>query len=84
MGLSRGASIRRVVFPRRTTAPATHRLLLLQQSVELFFDLAQTRVEQESQIKNQHFEAGDIIFHQGDLGDSVYVIEQGEAAATRA
>lgn len=48
--------------------------------VHLLFppDLAQTRVEQESQIKNQHFEAGDIIFHQGDLGDSVYVIEQGE------
>ena len=41
-------------------------------------DLAQTRVEPESGIKNQHFEAGDIIFHQGDLGDSVYVIERGE------
>ncbi|HTS49938.1 MAG TPA: FAD-dependent oxidoreductase [Bryobacteraceae bacterium] len=41
-------------------------------------DLAQTRVEQESEIKNQHFEPGDIIFHQGDLGDSVYVIQQGD------
>jgi NADH:quinone reductase (non-electrogenic) len=41
-------------------------------------DLAQTRVEQESEINNQHFEPGDIIFHQGDLGDSVYVIEQGD------
>ncbi len=41
-------------------------------------DLAQTRVEQESEIKPQHFEPGDVIFHQGDLGDSVYVIEQGE------
>jgi NADH dehydrogenase len=48
--------------------------------VHLLFppDLAQTRVEQESGIKNQHFEPGDIIFHQGDLGDSVYVIEHGE------
>ena len=48
--------------------------------VHLLFppDLAQTRVEPESGIKNQHFEPGDIIFHQGDLGDSVYVIEQGE------
>jgi len=48
--------------------------------VHLLFppDLAQTRVEQESGIKNQHFEPGDVIFHQGDLGDSVYVIEQGE------
>jgi len=41
-------------------------------------DLAQTRVQQESEIRNQHFEPGDIIFHQGDLGDSVYVIEQGD------
>jgi NADH dehydrogenase len=41
-------------------------------------DLAQTRVEQGSEIKNQHFEPGDVIFHQGDLGDSVYVIEQGD------
>ncbi|HLH00100.1 MAG TPA: FAD-dependent oxidoreductase [Bryobacteraceae bacterium] len=41
-------------------------------------DLAQTRVQQESGIKRQHFEPGDIVFHQGDLGDSVYVIEQGD------
>ncbi|HYL35982.1 MAG TPA: FAD-dependent oxidoreductase [Bryobacteraceae bacterium] len=41
-------------------------------------DLAQTRMEAESGIKNQHFEPGDVIFHQGDLGDSVYVIQQGE------
>src|SRR5260370_13447694 len=40
-------------------------------------DLAQTKVEQESGIKNQHFEPGDIIFNQGDLGDNVYVIQQG-------
>jgi NADH dehydrogenase len=41
-------------------------------------DLAQTRMEAESGIKNQHFDPGDVIFHQGDLGDSVYVIQQGE------
>jgi NADH dehydrogenase len=48
--------------------------------VHLLFppDLAQTRIDQESGIKNQHFEPGDIIFHQGDLGDSVYVIQAGE------
>ncbi len=48
--------------------------------VHLLFppDLAQTKMEHESGIKNQHFEPGDIIFHQGDLGDNVYVIEQGE------
>lgn len=48
--------------------------------VDLLFppDLAQTRVEQESGIQRQHFEPGDIIFHQGDVGDNVYVIEQGD------
>ena len=46
-------------------------------------DLAQTKVEQESGIKNQHFEPGDEVFHQGDLGDSVYVIQQGECEVIR-
>jgi len=41
-------------------------------------DLAQTRIDHESEIKNQHFEPGDVIFYQGDLGDSVYVIERGD------
>jgi NADH dehydrogenase len=46
-------------------------------------ELAQTRVAFESGIRNQHFEPGDIIFRQGDLGDSVYVIEDGECEALR-
>jgi NADH dehydrogenase len=41
-------------------------------------ELAQTKVAFDSGIRNQHFEPGDIIFEQGDLGDSVYVIEEGE------
>jgi NADH:ubiquinone reductase (H+-translocating) len=41
-------------------------------------DLAQTKLEPESGIQNQHFQAGDVVFQQGDLGDSVYVIEEGE------
>jgi NADH dehydrogenase len=41
-------------------------------------DLAQTKLDPESGIQNQHFEAGDVVFQQGDLGDSVYVIEEGE------
>jgi NADH:ubiquinone reductase (H+-translocating) len=41
-------------------------------------DLAQTKLAAESGIQNQHFEAGDVVFQQGDLGDSVYVIEDGE------
>ena len=46
-------------------------------------DLAQTKVEHGPSIKRQHFEPGDIIFHQGDLGDSVYVIERGECHVIR-
>ena len=41
-------------------------------------ELAQTKLAFESAIRNQHFEPGDVIFRQGDLGDSVYVIEDGE------
>jgi NADH dehydrogenase len=41
-------------------------------------DLAQTKLQPESGIQNQHFEPGDVVFQQGDLGDSVYVIEEGE------
>jgi NADH:ubiquinone reductase (H+-translocating) len=46
-------------------------------------ELAQTKVAFESGIRNQHFEPGDTIFQQGDLGDSVYVIEEGECEALR-
>ncbi len=46
-------------------------------------ELAQTKVTYESGIKNQHFEPGDFIFQQGDLGDSAYVIEDGECEVLR-
>jgi NADH dehydrogenase len=46
-------------------------------------ELAQTKIAFESGIRNQHFEPGDIIFQQGDLGDSVYVIEEGECEVLR-
>jgi NADH dehydrogenase len=46
-------------------------------------ELALTKIAFESGIRNQHFEPGDIIFQQGDLGDSVYVIEEGECEVFR-
>lgn len=46
-------------------------------------DLAQTKVAFESDIKHQHFEPGEIVFNQGDIGDSVYVIESGEVEVLR-
>lgn len=41
-------------------------------------DMSETKLKPESEIQNQHFEAGDTVFRQGDLGDSVYVIKRGE------
>jgi len=46
-------------------------------------ELAQTKLVLDSAIRDQHCEPGDIIFHQGDLGDSVYVIEEGECEILR-
>jgi NADH dehydrogenase len=46
-------------------------------------DLAQLRATSENGIRNQHFEPGDVVFNQGDLGDSVYVIRAGECEVTR-
>jgi NADH dehydrogenase len=46
-------------------------------------ELAQTKVAFESGIRKQHFEPGDIVFQQGDLGNSVYVIDEGECEALR-
>ncbi len=41
-------------------------------------DLVQVRLLRGSAISRQHFEPGEIVFNQGDLGNCVYVIEKGE------
>jgi NADH dehydrogenase len=46
-------------------------------------DLAQLRMTGEGNIRHQHFEAGDAIFNQGDLGDNVYVIRAGDCEVWR-
>jgi NADH dehydrogenase len=46
-------------------------------------ELARTTVAVASSIRQQHFEPGENIFRQGDLGDSVYVIESGECEVWR-
>jgi NADH dehydrogenase len=46
-------------------------------------DLAQLKATNDNGIRNQHFEPGDIVFNQGDLGDNVYVIRTGECEVTR-
>jgi NADH dehydrogenase len=46
-------------------------------------DLVQIKLLPESGIARQHFEAGEIIFNHGDLGDNVYVIEKGQCEVLR-
>jgi NADH dehydrogenase len=46
-------------------------------------DFAQARVSVHSGIQHQHFEPGEYVFSQGDLGDKVYIIEKGECEVIR-
>jgi len=46
-------------------------------------DLVQVRDIHESSFARQHFEPGDLVFLQGELGDCVYVIERGECEVFR-
>jgi NADH:ubiquinone reductase (H+-translocating) len=41
-------------------------------------DLVEVRFEAENGVCKQHFEAGEVVFYQGDVGDKVYIIESGE------
>jgi NADH:ubiquinone reductase (H+-translocating) len=41
-------------------------------------DVAQLNVSPSESITREHFEAHEVIFHQGDLGDRMYVIIDGE------
>jgi NADH dehydrogenase len=46
-------------------------------------DLVQIKLLRESGVARQHFEAGEIVFNQGDIGDNVYVIEKGACEVLR-
>ena len=46
-------------------------------------DLVQLKLAAGPTITEQHFEPGEIVFSQGDLGDSVYVIRQGKCEVLR-
>jgi NADH dehydrogenase len=41
-------------------------------------DIAHLNVAPSRSISREHFEAGEVIFHQGDLGDRLYVVMDGE------
>ncbi len=53
--------------------------------VDLFFppDIVQLRLGRSRGINHEHFEPGQAIFEQGDLGDRVYIIIRGRAAVER-
>ena len=46
-------------------------------------DLVQLRIQASDNITNEHFEAGETIFEQGDVGDRLYVIRKGEVEVLR-
>lgn len=49
-------------------------------ALSVFFppDLVEVRNAAENGICRQHFEGGEVVFYQGDVGDKVYIIESGE------
>ncbi|MDB6173764.1 MAG: dehydrogenase-like protein [Chthoniobacteraceae bacterium] len=46
-------------------------------------DITQLRLFHEDPVRREHFEAGEMIFAKGDLGDKIYFIVQGEAVVLR-
>lgn len=46
-------------------------------------DIVQLRVGKSSGINHEHFEPGQVVFEQGDLGERVYIIIRGEAVVER-
>lgn len=53
--------------------------------MDLFFapDIVQLRVGRSSGVNQEHFEPGQCVFEQGDLGDRVYIIVKGKAEVVR-
>jgi len=46
-------------------------------------DLVQLKLYNSMGISHEHFEPGEDVFHQGDLGDRIYIIAAGKAAVVR-
>jgi NADH dehydrogenase len=52
---------------------------------ELFLppDLVQLKLTNTTGVSHEHFEPGEEVFHQGDLGDRIYIIAKGQAEVAR-
>jgi NADH dehydrogenase len=46
-------------------------------------DTAHLNIEPSKDISREHFEAGEVVFRQGDLGDRLYVVVDGEVEVVR-
>jgi len=46
-------------------------------------ELVQLKLNDSNSITHEHFEPGQVVFHQGDLGDRIYIIAGGEAEVVR-
>jgi NADH dehydrogenase len=54
-------------------------------ALDLFFppDLVQLRIGRSSGVDHEHFEPGQIVFEEGDVGDRLYIIVKGTAEVVR-
>ena len=53
--------------------------------LDLFFppDLVQLRIGRSSGVDHEHFEPGQVVFEEGDVGDRLYIIVKGSADVVR-
>ncbi len=54
-------------------------------TLDLFLprDITEVRIFNPDEVLAEHFEAGEIVFEQGDFGDKIYFVRSGEAEAVK-
>jgi NADH dehydrogenase len=56
--------------------------ILVDWTMDMFLprDITQVRIFRHAQVRREHFQPGEIVFHQGDVGDRVYFVIEGAGA----